>query len=323
VRTRSNAHPVASRIGWACIGASLLLASGTASAETWRFVVTGDSRGKDGGVDAEVLGETARAAVAEGAEMVVFTGDLVSGQCDQEAFEKQLLAWRDAMGPAYQAGILVYALQGNHETSVRGSAMVWNRVFSGKFAMPDNGPADAKGITFAVVHRDVLLLALDETGHRVDLPWVKQQLAAAGALHRFVMGHYPAFKVLHQDNLDDHESARDAFWRVLAQRGVRVYFAGHDHFFDHARIDDGDGNPDNDVHQLILGAGGAPLYADGKYDGSNGAYTPRRVAHDQQYGYALVEIDGDRATITWKHRTAPGVFRSEGAPFSYQVTPSR
>ena len=31
-------------------------------------------------------------------------------------------------------------------------------------------------------------------------------------------------------------------------------FAGHDHFYDRARIDDGNGDADNDVRQLIVGS---------------------------------------------------------------------
>jgi len=226
------------------------------------------------------------------------------------------------MAPVYQAGVRVLAVQGNHETSVPGSAKVWNRVFSGPYAMPANGPAGAEGITYAASHRDVLVLALDQTHRRVDLAWVTAQLAAAKAPHRFAMGHYPAFKVLHQDNLDDDAQHRDAFWRALGRGGVRVYFAGHDHFFDHARIDDGDGSAANDLHQLILGGGGAPLYSDGAYDGENGSYAPRRVAHDEAHGYAVVELDGAKVTITWKRRVAPGVFRGEGAPFTYEVQPA-
>jgi hypothetical protein len=282
-------------------------------------VVTGDSRGSDAGVAAAVLGETARAVVAEKADFVLFTGDLVAGGCGPEAFEAQLRAWRTAMAPVYEAGIAVYAVQGNHETSVRGSAEVWNRVFSGADAMPANGPANAKGTTFAVAHRDVVVLALDQTGREVDLGWVTAQLAAATAPHRFVMGHYPAFRVQHTDNLDHDAKARDAFWRALARAGVRVYFTGHDHFFDHARVDDGDGDPANDVHQLILGGGGAPLYSDGGYDGANGPFVPRRVAHDGHHGYAVVEIDGPRVTITWKRRVEPGVFRAVGPAYTYEV----
>jgi hypothetical protein len=309
------------RVVFGLASAALLLAAGAASGAPWRFVVTGDSRGSDRGVDAAILGETARAVVAEGADFVLFTGDLVTGGCDEETFEAQLLAWQAAMAPVYQAGIGVYAVQGNHETGVTGSARVWNRVFSGPYAMPGNGPAGAQGITYAVAHLDVLVLALDQTGRAVDLGWVTAQLSGATALHRFVMGHYPAFKVAHADTLDDHARARDAFWRTLGRMGVRVYFTGHDHFFDHARIDDGDGDPANDVHQLVLGGGGAPLYSDGSYDGENGAYVPRRVAHDKRHGYAVVELDGPRVTITWKRRVAPGVFRGEEPTFTYEVRP--
>ena len=58
------------------------------------------------------------------------------------------------------------------------------------------------------------------------------------------MGAYPA--------------ARDSLWESLLSAGAKIYFSGHDHFYDHTIIDDGDENPQNDMHQVIVGT--APNY---------------------------------------------------------------
>ena len=70
--------------------------------------------------------------------------------------------------------------------------------------------------------------------------------------HVFTIGHDPAFKVEHTDCLDNDPVTRDAFWLDLTAAGGRVYFAGHVHFFDAARIDDGNGNPNDDGRQIIV-----------------------------------------------------------------------
>ena len=100
------------------------------------------------------------------------------------------------------------------------------------------------------------------------------------------------------------------FWNSLADEGARVYFCGHDHFYDRCRLDDGDDNINNDLHQYIVGTAGAPLRGDDVYNGFNSIWTPVRVLHEREYGYALVEIVGAHVTITWKHRTAANVYET-------------
>jgi hypothetical protein len=43
---------------------------------------------------------------------------------------------------------------------------------------------------------------------------------------------------------------------LLQHAEAKVYLSGHDHFRELARIDDGDGNQDNDLYQYIDGTGG-------------------------------------------------------------------
>ena len=44
----------------------------------WGFIVTGDSRGSDNGVNATILNEIADEIIAQDAAFVLFTGDLVN-----------------------------------------------------------------------------------------------------------------------------------------------------------------------------------------------------------------------------------------------------
>jgi hypothetical protein len=158
---------------------------------------------------------------------------------------------------------------------------------------------------------NALFLGLDEyvTPHRVNQVWVDAQLAENTNPHVFAFGHEPAFKVSHSDCLDDYPADRDAFWESLEWAGGRTYFCGHDHFYDHARVDD-DGDPDNDVHQYVVGTAGAPLYSwSGNYDGNNSYYTVENVYQARAYGYVLGEIEGLDVTLTWMQRVAANTFQ--------------
>lgn len=280
-----------------------------AAGAPWRFAATCDSRGSSSfsQVSSNLLHEIIQAVVQESVEVIVFAGDLVYGYPSTEAAFRE---WTNAMATAYEAGIAVCPVRGNHDVGTG-----WQEVIG--HGLPSNGPPGEIGMTYAVTNRNALFLGLDNYSGsllyyaapiNVNTAWVEQQLASNTLPHVFAFGHSPAFKVRHADCLDDNRPQRDAFWRSLSAAGARAYFCGHDHFYDHSRLDDGDGNPVNDMHQYIAGTAGAPLYDLQPYDGDNGAWTPVRMLFDKQHGYVIVEIDGPQVTLTWKRRAAPGQY---------------
>jgi hypothetical protein len=311
-----------------------------AAAEPWRFVMTCDSRGDLlTGINREALAEMVSEIVRWNADFVIFPGDLVYGaRVTPARFEEQLWNWVQAVGPLYDAGIGVYPCRGNHEVGdawdidwgvlpdpVDNYSRRWLNVFGSEehpeLRLPDNGPANARYMSYALAHKNALILAVDEYGgvqhrlaHAVDQSWVDSQLRANRRPHVFAFGHEPAFKLLHPDCLDDHPAQRDAFWRSLKAAGARAYFCGHDHFYDHARVDDGDGDPDNDVHQFVAATAGAPPYSwSPPYDGNNGDFNVIQVHHAERWGYIVVEVNDLDVTMTWMERQSedpeqPGVY---------------
>ncbi len=271
----------------------------------WKFVVVGDSRGDDYGVNAAILSEIATEIVSQKAEFVLFPGDLVTGNVDQVALQRELMTWRNTMQPVYDANIAVYPVRGGHDLGDPAATTAWDNVFSGDYALPANGPAGEKGLTYSVSYKNVFILALEQhiTPHLVNQPWIDAQLAANTNPHIFAFGHEPAFKANHDDCLDDNPVERDAFWTSLKNAGCRVYFCGHDHFYDHAVVDDGDGNPDNNISQYIVGTAGAPIYEfSPPYDGDNTSYTLEQCCHAEKYGYVVVEVSDLDVKLTWFER---------------------
>jgi PKD repeat protein len=296
----------------------------------WRFAFVGDTHTPLSGIPAEI----AASALSDDARFLIVVGDLSeSGAGASPAtLQSQLTQWRAAMTAASANGVGLYVVRGNHEADVPGGLSTWSSFFSGEDAMPTNGPSGESGLTYSFACENALFVGLDNYAqlHRVNQPWLNAQLAAHTRPHLFVFGHETAFKTFHTDGLDDYPDERDAFWNSLSAAGARAYLCGHDHLFNVARIDDGDGNPADDLYQYVVGTGGSTNWPVTRYtyNGSNGAFTPVNVASvTNAYGYLLVEVSGtgdsDRGvTLTWKQRaydaqTASYLYVATGAPGSY------
>ncbi len=315
VKTLSKYLVHGGTFGVVVVGSFLLLpgTSAFAQAAKWRFVAVGDSRGSTSTepVNTTIVTELANQIVTQQARFVIVPGDIVySGSLTN------FQAWRNLFSKVYAAGIGVYPVLGNHDTNAVASFL---SVFGSD--LPDNGPAGEVDRTYAFAWGNALVLGLDTYVNpgRVNQQWLDSVLATNRLPHVFVFAHMPAFKANHVDCLDDYPRQRDAFWTSLRNGGARAYFCGHDHFYDHMRVDDGDGSPANDVHQLIVGMGGAPLYTTYIYDGNNTTWTPANVYHENQFGYTLVEVDNLTVTITTYHRIGANAYAPGGDVWTYTV----
>ncbi|MCK4292957.1 MAG: metallophosphoesterase [Planctomycetes bacterium] len=290
--------------------------------------MTCDSRGSTNGINEAILTELAAEFVSQGVDFVLFPGDLISGmRVSSNEFEAFLRRWVEIMGPVYDANIAVYVGRGNHEifdnyhTYPPPTPLDPNETFAGRWLkvfgsdsdpnqkLPDNGPAGEQYMTYSLIHKNAFIAMLDQyagaghwLSHKVNQPWLDAQLTANTKPHVFIAGHQPAFKAKDRAGLDDYPPKRDALWAAIANNSGRTYFCGHDHFFNHARVDDGDGDPNNDVHQYIVGTAG-PLYTwNSIYPGDNSHYTVESLYHARRNGYVLVEVDSLNVTLTWMQR---------------------
>ncbi len=328
-----------------------MVASVAQAGPRWRFAVTCDSRGVTTGVNEAVLSELAGEIARSGVDFFIYPGDLVYGaRIPPELFERQLWDWVRAMRPLYDAGIPVYVCRGNHEVGDMWDAMPperpdpfdnyglrWLRVFGNaqypELMLPASSPPGEEHMTYAVAHKNALMVGLDQYGgrdywlaHTVNQTWLDSQLERNSKPHIFVFAHEPAFRTYHPDCMDAHPTQRDAFWDSLGNAGGRTYFCGHDHYYDHAIVDDGDSDPSNDVHQLIVATAGAPFYDwEPPYRGDNGPFAVQQFYHIQRYGYILVDVSDLDVTLTWMQRrdndmSMPGVYEV-GEVWGYSVVP--
>jgi UDP-2,3-diacylglucosamine pyrophosphatase LpxH len=308
---------------------SLLALVGGACADSWKFIVTGDGRsGKNrpedhNGVNTVIMTELAKAMIAENPKFVLFSGDLVAGPKTDAEMESQLATWLETMKPVYDAGIKVYNIRGNHEMHVPHPEAVWRKMFVGPYAMPENGPKGEEGMSFTVSYQNVLVIGLDEFQTKelhVNQAWLSDVLKNKKEQHVFVYSHKMAFRSgNHDDGLEIDPPSRDALIKSLIAAGARTVFFGHDHLYDHRAVTAPGDPPSKTLHQFVIGTAGAPLVHGTDDPGNNSDWKVDKIKHiEDKYGYAVVEIDGPKVTITFKARSAPGVYEPADT-FSYTV----
>jgi Iron/zinc purple acid phosphatase-like protein C len=85
---------------------------------------------------------------------------------------------------------------------------------------------------------------------------------------------------------------------------------GHDHFYDHMKVQRSSTPLGVEMHQFTAGTAGAPFYSAEKYP-KDEDWSLERVKHyDYVYGYNLITIDGNAATIEFKGRTLEGTYET-------------
>ncbi len=229
------------------------------SAETVRFAVVGDTQGFDNAdalneqVFSKIVGEVMSADPA--VEFVVQMGDKVWGTHDPAGMAEEFQQWREIAKPWYESDFLgakVYGVPGNHDqSSSDASGEIWQAAFP---ELPENGPDNDKKMTYSFdmgpCHIAVVNTSKPGRGHQVDLEWLANDLANSHQPIKLVMGHEPAYPMgMHaKGSLDALPELRDQFWQLLVQNGVKAYFCGHEHTYDHWIKDN--------VHQIITGGGG-------------------------------------------------------------------
>jgi hypothetical protein len=316
-------------------------AGGTAEEASWKFVVLCDTRSNpcdaDGGVhgvNAAVLGRIAVAVAAEKPDVVLVPGDLILGngytckppQPAPDPPENQFRLWRQVLKPVYDTGARVLPLRGNHEMDRDAIMSDWSScrkrqpveqtilnayraVFNDSY-IPANGPGTQKGLTYSLSHKNALFVGLDETTDQfqVDQKWFDKVLAKDKRTHLFVFGHYPAYAVKHKDCLACYGRARNRFWDAIGNAGGRLYFCGHDHFYDRAAIPDAKGHL---LQQVLVGNGGAPFSSDP--DGYPDPKVRREEHIENAYGYVVVSVKGREVSARLKVLDPSGVWRNADA----------
>ncbi len=232
----------------------MLLASSTCFAD-FSFIVMGDSRGNDRGINEEIFRRILERITSDEPDFIVFVGDLITGSKHKDEHKKRLLKWKEIVG---EFDIKTYIAIGNHEITSETSEGLLRSIFE----MPKNGPTELKELVYSFDYKNAHFIVVD-TNHYKDfhsvgssqLEWLKNDLEKNKKRLIFVFGHEPAFPVHSHigSSLDRYPSKRDELWDIFKGYGVSIYFCGHEHLYDKS-IHDG-------VCQVVTGGSGARLYS--------------------------------------------------------------
>lgn len=293
--------------------------------EPWKFAVISDTQNnvrEDSNktcINEEILPLIADDIADAEPDFVLVSGDLVNGWLRNggTSYSRQYKKWKIAMKPVFRKGIKVYAVRGNHDSGPERFALPplpehlmpnpkslsrlkksFKREIITKY-IPWNGPKKEKGLTYSFSHKNVRIIGLDQyTGgqHKVNQPWLNLHLSKKRKTHLFIFGHEPAFGTDYPDNLSFYRKKRDLFWNSIGKAGTKIYFCGHEHFYNRSLIKNSHGTG---VWQIINGTGGGRLQRwSGNYMESGKAMC--EYHNSINYGYILVTIDGIKATIDWR-----------------------
>lgn len=294
-----------------------------------RFIVTGDDRWNtnnprpgldENGVNVTGLGRLVKAIIAEKPDALLLNGDLVGGGRTNDEEASQFQTFFKVMQPAYDAGIKVLTVRGNHEMHAPDANAVWRKAMSGPYANPDNGPDTEKDLTYAYPMKNCLFIALDEFATDdpvINQTWLDGVLKAPHPPHIFAFAHKMAFfSGNHVDGMPTVPEARDTFINSLIHAGAKMVFFGHDHLYDDLIATAPDGSS---IRQIVCGTAGAPFVKGKKLNETDGSWKLTRVAHvEQKLGYCVVDVDGNHVKFTFKAETSPGVFESADS-FEYSL----
>jgi predicted phosphodiesterase len=194
------------------------------------FAVVGDSRGNP-----RVFGRVLAAAMADGSEFLVHTGDLVN-QGDE-------VQWQEFEQIMAGFSLPFYPVPGNHDG------------LDGKldgYLTHSGAPASHYSFDWGLAH---LAFADSHNGGMgaEEMAWLRGDLSTTDQPLKVVIVHHPPF----DPDGTDHVMAygNEPFMALMAEQHVDHVFAGHIHAYAQGERDG--------VIYTITGGGGAPLYRQG------------------------------------------------------------
>jgi hypothetical protein len=196
-----------------------------------KFAVLGDF-GTGGREQYELADRMAKFHAAFPFELVLLTGDNVYGSERPRDMENK---FEKPYRPLLDAGVKFYAALGNHDDSNQRNYDYFN--MEGKFYY-----------SFKAPRQDVRFLALESTYPSPEqIEWVEGELKGSGEDWKIAYFHHPLYSSggRHGSDLE----LRAALEPLFVRHNVSVVFAGHDHFYERIK-------PQQGIVHFVVGSGG-------------------------------------------------------------------
>ena len=232
-----------------------------AKEDSIRFAVIGDTG--TGGIDQHRLAKQLIAAHSKFPfEFVLMTGDNMYGTESPRDFVNKFEAPYKQL---LDAGVKFYASLGNHDDT--------DQIFYKPFNM------DGKRFYTINPKPDLRIFALDSNYMSPEqVEWLEKELTSSTSRWKVAFFHHPPYSSGGHHGSD--VVLRKALEPLFVKHGVDVVFAGHEHFYERVK-------PQQGIHYFVTGGGGklrrgdivkGPIHAKG---------------FDQGFHFMLIEIVGD------------------------------
>jgi hypothetical protein len=168
-------------------------------------------------------------------DFVIFPGDEIIGLTNDETkLRNQWEYWlKEEMSYISKFNLPLYNCTGNHTTYNELSLKLFKEYLPN---LPQNGPANLKGLSYFVQHPDLLLVFIDTMGNhiggegRVETEWLDKVLSNNDSKYKVVIGHHPIFPTNgftgdFQRNVEVENGKQ--FWKVLKENNIFGYVCSH------------------------------------------------------------------------------------------------
>ena len=234
-----------------------------------RFVIWGDSKGKDNGINKKVLNAIMSriSKLNPKPEFMVMLGDTVKGSLNKELLKKQLVDLNNIIN-RYTPGITLLPVIGNHEVNIMPKDDEFEKVVL-NFYCNLNPLSSLKTYNNTVYCKDfnnIRIIVLNSHHpneiHQIcdsQLSWL-EQITADCTKKKLLFIHSPLFPTgAHIDHcLDLYPEKRDALLETLKKAKIDIIFCGHEHNYSR-RIITSNYDTTDGIFQIITGGAGEKL----------------------------------------------------------------
>jgi hypothetical protein len=303
----------------------------TADSTRFAFIVYGDTRGREDGLELQLEHSlvvqamldsiTARRGTADPIRFILQSGDAVVNGGDARQWNVSFVALINRL--TTEGGLPYYLAPGNHDVTdaqtlndpLRRAGLGNYLQAMAKLIPPNGGTRRLSGYpTYAFGYGNTFVIAFDSNiaDDQKQFDWVKGQLEGLDrGRYTTVVAffHHPVFSSGPHGGptVEPPTAVLRAKWMPLMRKHhVRLLFAGHDHLYEHWIERYRDASGWHRLDQIVSAGGGAPLYY---YTGEPvvapyllaGASDSVRLEHavrpgarpvDNPYHFLIVHVDG-------------------------------
>lgn len=245
--------------------------------ENMRFIVFGDSKGKNHGINEKVLKKILQKAckLNPQPEFTVVCGDSIAGSTNENILRYQLNNFKSILNE-YFPNKPILPVIGNHEVNIAPQDDKFELIFKEVYNdfTPTEYLEEYNKTAYYVDFNNTRIIVLNSFHyneiHKItnnQLKWF-DKISAEEKSNKLLFVHSPAFPTgAHLGHcLDLYPECRDSFWSVVEKNNIDIVFSGHEHNYSRRII------PGSKITQIISGGAGEKLR--NKYKDKKGVIVP-------------------------------------------------